>query len=172
MSAIFGCVDWNAPPAPLADSFPRIDASAAGAPAEASAGATVRGAALIARHSTVPVGVANSERVAVALLGFARFDDSQGDYAAADAAAANNVATLYQRFGVDLLSHIHGPFAVALADAATHTALLAVDRLGIRTLCFAHDGGRLIFGSTADHVVAHPGMRTSLSEQGLFNYLY
>ena len=172
MSAIFGCVDWNAAAAPPADILARMDASAAGGRAEQPAGATLRGASFGARRSEVPVGVANSEHVAVALLGFARFDDVRSDYAPADAAAADKVAKLYRRFGVDLLSHMHGPFAVAVADSATHTALLAVDRLGIRTLCFAHDGGCLIFGSTTGHVVAHPDLRTSLSEQGLFNYLY
>lgn len=172
MSAIFGCVNWNAAASPLADGLARMDVGGVGAQAEARAGASVPGAALGARRTTVPVGVVNRGHVAVTLLGFLRFGDARSDQVPADATAAAEVVALYERYGPDLLARIHGPFALALADATTRTALLAVDRLGIRTLCFALDSGSLAFGSTAGHVVAHPGVRGELSEQGLFNYLY
>jgi len=168
MSAIYGCVDWNAAAAPR-DMLGRMDV---GALANAPTTASVPGAALAARRTAVPVGVANRGPVAVAVLGFLRFGDAGSNQAPAAPAAADEVVALYARYGHDLLSRIHGPFALALVDAATRTALIAVDRLGIRTLCFTLDGGGLVFGSTADHVVAHPGVRAELSEQGLFNYLY
>jgi asparagine synthase (glutamine-hydrolysing) len=162
MSAIFGCVDWHVAAADLARALGRMEAGDFDT-------ASAAGIAMGAHRATIPVGIASRGSIVVALLGSVRFDDQQGQ---ADAGTAGRVAAAYERLGIDVLAHVHGPFALALADASTNTALLAVDRLGIRTMCFASEGGRLVFGTSADHVVAHPAVPADLSEQGLFNYLY
>ena len=172
MSAIFGYVDWNAAAQAPGDALARMSVGGADPRTETAMSVALHGAALGAHGTTVPVGAARRGGVAVALLGAVRFDGGPSAYVPVDAAVAERVAAAYERHGVELLQRIHGPFALALADAPTRTALLAVDRLGIRTLSFALHGERLVFGSTTGHVVAHPDVRAELSDQGLFNYLY
>ncbi|HEY9867858.1 MAG TPA: asparagine synthase C-terminal domain-containing protein, partial [Candidatus Obscuribacterales bacterium] len=64
------------------------------------------------------------------------------------------------------------PFALAILDIAHGIGLLAVDRMGIRTLCYANPHGKMVFGPTTDSVLAHPEVTRELSDQGIFNYLY
>ena len=44
--------------------------------------------------------------------------------------------------------------------------------MGIRTLSYANPSGRLVFGSNAESVAAHPELGRELSQQAIFNYLY
>lgn len=67
---------------------------------------------------------------------------------------------------------LHGPFALVILDSMTGAALLAVDRIGIETLCHARIAGGLLFASRADAIAAHPRAAARLDPQGLFNYLY
>ena len=83
------------------------------------------------------------------------------------------VAHAYQRHGIKSLQEIHGPFALAIIDQKKHQALLAVDRLGIRPLCYAQAANHsLIFGSTTDSIVAHPAVNAVIDPQAIFNYLF
>lgn len=90
--------------------------------------------------------------------------------------AAAAVANIYQRNGIKALQEIHGPFALVIIDQKKHQALLAVDRLGIRPLCYAqtanHPMGQLVFGSTTDSVIAHPAVNAVIDPQAIFNYLF
>ena len=79
----------------------------------------------------------------------------------------------YRTHGADLFRHLRGSFAIAVIDRLARRLLLAVDRLGIETLCWSGpQSGGVVFGSTTDIVRAHPGVASSVSEQAVFNYLY
>lgn len=78
----------------------------------------------------------------------------------------------YRRDGLDCLRQVHGAFCLAILEPARNAALLAIDRMGIQRLCFAARGDALVFGSTTDSVVAHPAIGRTLSDQGIFNYLF
>ena len=78
----------------------------------------------------------------------------------------------YRRYGKDCLKHLHGTFSLALMEPATGTALIAIDRMGIHRLCFAAQCEGIVFGSTTDSVTAHPAIGRSISQQGIFNYLF
>ncbi len=79
----------------------------------------------------------------------------------------------YRLFGDGFLSSLKGSFSVAVVDHGRRRLLLAVDRMGIGRLYHARtaDGG-LAFGTSADAVAAHPGVAATLSEQGIFDYLF
>jgi asparagine synthase (glutamine-hydrolysing) len=85
---------------------------------------------------------------------------------------AATLASLYERHGRDCLLSLEGSFALAIVQADRQEALLAVDRMGIRPLCYAASARRFVFGSTADRVARHPSIGGELSDQGVFNYLY
>ena len=93
---------------------------------------------------------------------------------------ATALATAYRRHGIKALEEIHGPFALVIIDQQKQQALLAIDRMGIRPLCYAHattqsanlSVSQLVFGSTTDSVVAHPAVTPVIDPQAIFNYLF
>lgn len=71
-----------------------------------------------------------------------------------------------------LLAHIHGPFALVLAEPARRRCLLAVDRLGIQPLAWREAAGCLRFASDLDGLFPADGPRPELDPQGVFDYVY
>jgi asparagine synthase (glutamine-hydrolysing) len=60
---------------------------------------------------------------------------------------AELIAELYGLYGLGFLEKLDGSFAIALWDAGQQELVLAVDRLGLETLYWARDGGRVLFAS-------------------------
>src|SRR3546814_13439323 len=70
----------------------------------------------------------------------------------------------------DLLA---GAFAFAILDRPNRRALLAIDRMGVHSLYYsAASTERLVFGTTADMVRAHPGVGASVPLQSVYGYLH
>ncbi len=65
---------------------------------------------------------------------------------------------LYQEKGDDLLDDVNGMFAFALWDGERKRLLLGRDRIGIKPLYYAHQGGRLLFGSEIKAILADPAV--------------
>src|SRR6185312_10641449 len=61
--------------------------------------------------------------------------------------SAELVAELYHRYGLELLEKMEGSFAVAIWDTNCQELVLAVDPLGLETLYWAEDRGRLLFST-------------------------
>jgi asparagine synthase (glutamine-hydrolysing) len=57
------------------------------------------------------------------------------------------ILRLYEREGIACLSRLNGMFAIAIDDAREDALYLARDRIGVKPLYVADDGGRLLFGS-------------------------
>jgi asparagine synthase (glutamine-hydrolysing) len=112
------------------------------------------------RSDVTPATVADVDGVLVAIEGRPRGPD------------ATKLARLYERHGPQCLEQVSGSFALAIVDSRTGEALLAVDRMGIRALCYAAVPGGLVFGSNAESVAAHPGVGANIEPQALYNYLY
>src|SRR2546430_75883 len=49
--------------------------------------------------------------------------------------------------GSDVVEHLHGAFSVAVWDEKEQRFLLAIDRLGIKSLYWSQENGALLFGS-------------------------
>lgn len=81
-------------------------------------------------------------------------------------------AVAYRDRGRDLLQHLHGQFALAIVDEANVRMLLAVDRTGTESLCYAHIPGGGVFATTTDALTTHPSVPHELSSQAIFNYIY
>lgn len=95
---------------------------------------------------------------------------------AAEAKTRGSAATFlgaYQSHGRDAIDMLSGAFAVAILDERAQELTLAIDRMGMRPLCFAvDDHGGVIFGTTTDAVVAHGAIRPNLSQQSIYDYIY
>ncbi len=83
------------------------------------------------------------------------------------------LAEAWRTDGERLFTQLGGTFALAVRDARNDTLVLAVDRMGVRPMCYARtaDGG-VAFGTTTFAVLAHPGVDDDLSHQAIYNYVY
>ena len=63
------------------------------------------------------------------------------------ATLAECLAYLYEIDGPDFLTHLDGAFSIALWDAKKQRLILAIDRLGIKSLYWSRDGDRFLFST-------------------------
>ena len=128
--------------------------------------------ALAVERGIHAVTLHRSDALLVAVEGQLRWRSPSLASLAAEHGAAAAVAEAYRQHGSACLQEMIGPFAVVVVDTRSREALLAIDRLGTRTMCYAATAGGLVFGSTAASVVAHPDVNRELSRQAIFDYLY
>jgi asparagine synthase (glutamine-hydrolysing) len=65
---------------------------------------------------------------------------------------AELIIRLYARQKTDFLKSLHGGFCIALWDERQQTLVLAIDRLGIKSLYWCREGDRLLFAGRAGAV--------------------
>ncbi len=108
-----------------------------------------------------------------AISGKPRWNEPELAAAAARDGDAAALLAAYRRHGDGLLRTISGAFALSVIDERGDRALLAVDRMGIRPLCYAltADSG-IVFGSTATSVVSHPAVRKAVSDESVYRFFY
>ncbi len=68
------------------------------------------------------------------------------------------ILSLYRALGPDCLARLNGDFAFALWDARLGRLMLARDRMGVRPLFYARQGGKLAFASEMKALFAVPGI--------------
>jgi len=74
----------------------------------------------------------------------------------------------YRRWGVRLVEHIDGSYAIAVWDSVQHLLLLICDRIGAKAWYYrSDDGGGLLFATSVRGVLAHPGMTNVIDADGL-----
>lgn len=128
--------------------------------------------AIAIRSEIVPVAAHRSGALLAATEGRMRW--TLPEFAALDArrGPAATLIEAYRRYGADCLRQLGGSFAIAVIDTENASGLLAVDRMGVRPLCYANPAGGLVFGSSAGNVAAHPAVGRTLNRQAIFDYLY
>ncbi|GAA1116517.1 asparagine synthase (glutamine-hydrolyzing) [Nocardiopsis composta] len=77
------------------------------------------------------------------------------------------VLTAWAEWGPKAVERFNGIFAFAVWDAEDRALWLVRDHLGVKPLHYHRDGGRLVFGSEAKAVLAHPEVETAVDEDGL-----
>jgi asparagine synthase (glutamine-hydrolysing) len=153
---------------------PRVIAAMAG-PLNCFDGSTVRSAfsgfgAVAAAGAGVSV-LQEDERL-VAVWGSARFADADLAALAQRHGVARALAQGYARKGPGVLTALSGAFALAVLDGSSGEAVLAIDRMGVRPLCYTIIADRLVFGSTLDSISAFPGGTAELNRQAIYDYVY
>jgi asparagine synthase (glutamine-hydrolysing) len=130
------------------------------------------GSAIGVEQGLTPISTYRDDGLLVAMEGRVRWHSSELLTISARDGCAAALAEAYRRHGEECLRQIAGTFALAIVDAKTASGLVAVDRMGIFSLCYAQQRGRLVFGPNAASVAAHPDVGRTLSRQAIFDYLY
>ena len=135
------------------------------------------------RHSGTALGLGARSRFgkaaidvedgrAVALMGRPRFVDPDLARVAREAGPAAAVAQGWRSHGAGLPARMQGNFAFAVLEPQSKKACLVLDRMGAERLCYAHRGDQLVFGSSVQHVAAHPAVGRNIEPQAIYDYLY
>ncbi|SEM09187.1 asparagine synthase (glutamine-hydrolysing) [Stigmatella aurantiaca] len=77
------------------------------------------------------------------------------------------VLEAYRHWGPAFPERLNGMFSFALWDARKQTLLLVRDRLGIKPLYYLPTPHGVLFGSEPKAILAHPGVRAEVDEDGL-----
>jgi asparagine synthase (glutamine-hydrolysing) len=86
---------------------------------------------------------------------------------------AEALKAAYRRFDTQFLEHITGAFALALIDRSRGRLVLAIDRIGIHSLCYgALPMGGVAFAATVDALRAHPSLVATVPAQAIFTFLH
>ena len=112
----------------------------------------------------------NQDSIRVAIAGSPTWEDSELAEITEKQGLAAALVKAYRAFGKDLLSRLHGPFALAILD--DRQALVAIDRIGIHSLSYALHDGMFVFSTSMGSVVKHPKINRDIDPQAIFNYIY
>src|SRR6266404_117075 len=85
-----------------------------------------------------PVSLHRTESLLAAVEGHIRWRSPDLAAMAKERGAAAAVAEAYRQHGSICLKEMLGPFAIAVVDTQAASGLLAIDRLGTRTMCYAN----------------------------------
>jgi asparagine synthase (glutamine-hydrolysing) len=77
----------------------------------------------------------------------------------------------YAEWGADVLTQMVGMWGLAVWDDERQELFCARDRVGIKPLYYAHQGGRFLFGSEIKSLLQHPALSPELNYAELTNYL-
>lgn len=110
--------------------------------------------------------------VLAAIVGFPRWKDPELAETAKTHGNAAALAEAYRKKGEALCRELLGAFSLAVIDTAQDTVVLVLDRIGQQPLFYARTAGGLVFGSSADAVLLHPGVRNDIDPQAVFDYVY
>lgn len=78
----------------------------------------------------------------------------------------------YILYGEDCPKHLNGIFAFAVYDSDARKVLLVRDRLGVKPLFYARQGGNFYFSSEIKGLLTHPEIKPEVDIQGLWQLLY
>jgi len=109
------------------------------------------------------------DNAAAAVIGTPHFADTDAEGVALKSGVAAGLLAAWRKNGSHVAAHIRGAYALVIADAASGTVFLAVDRFAIETLCYRIDGDTLAFSDRADCVY---GRGDELDPQAIFDYLF
>ena len=116
--------------------------------------------------------VARDGAIFAAICGRPRWTVAEDARVVAGRGHAHALIHAYRRHGRALFDGLHGSFALALFDGDRNSLLLAIDRHGIEPLCYAEQGGALLFATSTQSLRRHPAGRATITPQGIYDYLH
>lgn len=94
-----------------------------------------------------------------------------GGHQFATAGDGETILHLYEELGTECFAHLNGMFAIALWDSNKRRLVIARDRLGQKPLYYAHQDGRLAFGSELKCLAALSDLPREIDPAAIDAYL-
>lgn len=133
----------------------------------------IPGGALCSRGAGTWQALDSEAGVATVIGGDPRWSSEPIRRLADDLGNAQALLAAYRNDPDNFASSLSGRFAFALIDYGNRRAAIAVDRLGVRPLCFARTpSGGIAFGSTTASVLGHPSIQAVISDESIYRYFY
>ncbi len=115
-------------------------------------------------------------RITVAFNGeiynFLELKEELKDYPYKSTCDTEVILAAYLKWGIDMVDHISGMFAIALYDRDTEDVYLIRDRIGKKPLFYWLDGENIVFGSELKPIMKCPGFKGEIRQNLLPRYLY
>jgi asparagine synthase (glutamine-hydrolysing) len=87
------------------------------------------------------------------------------------ASLAHLIARLYQKEGPEFVARLHGAFAIAIFDERAQRLMLAIDRLGIKSLYWSREADRFLFAARARGILAMQSRPPEVNPAALMQFL-
>jgi asparagine synthase (glutamine-hydrolysing) len=89
----------------------------------------------------------------------------------ANASLPHVIARLYRKEGPAFVARLHGAFAVAIWDERAQRLILAIDRLGIKSLYWSRERDRFLFAARARGVIAAQSRPNEVNPAAVMQFL-
>lgn len=141
-----------------------------GEPRNASLASTTGALCVVGAHADLCA--VENEGLSAAIEGSIRWETESLAETGRESGDAHALLRAYRMHGVELLRHLRGSFALAIIDSNEQQCLLAVDRMGVRPLCYSVRPRGVVFSSTANSVREHPWVSGGIDPQGILHYAW
>ena len=89
----------------------------------------------------------------------------------ANASLPHVIARLYRKEGPQFVARLHGAFALAIWDERAQRLVLAIDRLGIKSLYWSRERDRFLFAARARGVIAAQSRPNEVNPAAVMQFL-
>ncbi|MBO4457971.1 MAG: asparagine synthase (glutamine-hydrolyzing) [Butyrivibrio sp.] len=105
------------------------------------------------------------------LYNYRELKEELSDYEFKSNCDTEAIIAAYLKWGIDMVDHIHGMFAIALYDRETSDIYLIRDRIGKKPLFYWKDGANLVFASELKPIMKCPGFKPEIRKQVISRFL-
>ena len=106
------------------------------------------------------------------IYNFLELKEELSDYPYKSQCDTEVIIAAYLKWGIDMVDHIHGMFAIAIYDRDTSDVYLIRDRIGKKPLFYWIEGENLVFGSELKPIMKCPGFKAKIRTDVISRYLY
>ncbi len=106
------------------------------------------------------------------IYNFLELKEELSDYPFKSTCDTEAILAAYLRWGIHMVDHIHGMFAMAIYDRKTSDVFLIRDRIGKKPLFYWKDGENLVFASELKPIMKCPGFVGEIRTQLIPRFLY
>jgi asparagine synthase (glutamine-hydrolysing) len=113
-----------------------------------------------------------NKKLMAAIWGRVKFSDSNLAQLSHTDGMAKTLANSWLENGEKVFSDLTGTFVLCILDESSGKTILATDRMGTQPLSYQISGQGIVFGSSADAIIANPLAKSEIDPQSLYNYVY
>ncbi len=106
------------------------------------------------------------------IYNFLELKEELSDYPFKSSCDTEVIIAAYLKWGIDMVDHINGMFAMAIFDRETGDVYLIRDRIGKKPLYYWLDGENIVFASELKPIMKCPGFKGEIRRQIIPRYLY